>query len=57
MRRFLRDDTGATSIEYGLIAGMISMVIVVSLTLMGGNLQILYDAIAARLVAALSQVG
>jgi len=57
VRRFLRDDTGATSIEYGLIAGMISMVIVVSLTLMGGNLQILYDAIAARLVAALSQVG
>lgn len=57
MRRFLSDDTGATSIEYGLIAGMISMVIVVSLTLMGGNLQILYDAIAARLVAALSQVG
>lgn len=57
MKRFLWDDTGATSIEYGLIAGMISMVIVVSLTVMGGNLQILYDAIAARLVAALSQVG
>lgn len=57
MRRFLTNNSGATAIEYGLIAGMISLVIVVSLAVMGGSLQALYDSVAARLVAALSQVG
>lgn len=28
LRRFLRDESGATAIEYGLIAGMISCVLI-----------------------------
>jgi len=33
MIRFLRDERGATAIEYGLIAGLIFLVIVSSVTL------------------------
>ncbi len=34
-RRFLYDTSGATAIEYGLIAGLISVVIVTALTTIG----------------------
>ncbi len=33
--RFLRDQSGATAIEYGLIAGLIAVGIILSLTLFG----------------------
>ncbi|MFN0218528.1 MAG: Flp family type IVb pilin [Hyphomicrobium sp.] len=38
-RSFLRNDSGATAIEYALIAGTISIVIVGGLTQIRGNLQ------------------
>ena len=36
--RFWRDDSGATAVEYGLIPGLISLVIVASLTTIGTRL-------------------
>ena len=36
--RFLRDDTGATAIEYGLIAAGISVAIIATVTSLGGKL-------------------
>ncbi len=36
--RFLRDQRGTTAIEYGLIACLISIVIVASVRQLGGNL-------------------
>jgi len=47
--RFLRDEEGATAIEYGLIAGLISVVVLVSLTNIGTNLKGIFDAIATKL--------
>ena len=38
IRRFLRDESGATAIEYGLIAALISVVIIATLTLLGDTL-------------------
>lgn len=41
MKKFmslLRDEEGATAIEYGLIAGLIAVVIIAAVTLIGGNL-------------------
>ena len=38
LRSFLRDESGATAIEYGLIAGLISIVIVTVLTNIGTKL-------------------
>jgi pilus assembly protein Flp/PilA len=36
--RFLADESGATAIEYGLIAGMIALVIIAALTTLGTRL-------------------
>jgi pilus assembly protein Flp/PilA len=37
-RAFLRDDSGATAIEYGLIAALIAVAIIAAATTVGGNL-------------------
>lgn len=36
--RLLKDESGATAIEYGLIAALISVAAIVALTTLGGNL-------------------
>jgi pilus assembly protein Flp/PilA len=36
--RFLNDQSGATAIEYGLIAGLIAVVIITSVTAIGTKL-------------------
>ncbi len=36
--RFAKDQSGATAIEYGLIAGLISVVILGALTAIGGKI-------------------
>lgn len=36
--RFLKDQSGATAIEYGLIAGLIAVVIITSVTAIGTKL-------------------
>jgi pilus assembly protein Flp/PilA len=43
---YLRHDSGATSIEYALIAGCIAMAVVTTLTTMGGEIFSLYTSIA-----------
>lgn len=52
IERFLKDESGATAIEYGLIAGLISVVIAASVTTIGGDLKTIFAAIAAKLTAA-----
>ena len=44
--RFLRDDSAATAIEYGLIAGGIAVVIVAMVRLVGTNLKPTFSAVA-----------
>ena len=51
--RFLKDESGVTAIEYGLIAGLVSVLIIAALQLLGGNLVAVFDAIATALGAAL----
>ena len=38
LRKFLRDENGATAIEYGLIAACISVAIIVAIQSVGTNL-------------------
>jgi pilus assembly protein Flp/PilA len=42
---FLRDEEGATAIEYGLIAGLIAIAIIAGATLTGTNLAALFNKI------------
>ncbi len=49
LTRFLHDQSGATAIEYGLIAGMIAMVIVTALTTLGSSLNTRFTNVGASL--------
>jgi pilus assembly protein Flp/PilA len=41
-KEFLKDESGATAIEYGLIAALIAVAIVAALTTLGGGLNTLF---------------
>ena len=47
--RFAQDESGATAIEYGLIAALISVALIAAATTLGGNLGTLFNNIAGRL--------
>jgi pilus assembly protein Flp/PilA len=47
--RFAKDESGATAIEYGLIAGLIAVVIITAVTLIGTNLTTKFNTIANAL--------
>jgi pilus assembly protein Flp/PilA len=47
--RFLRDDSGATAIEYGLIAAGISVAIITVVGLIGDTLNVKFTAINTAL--------
>lgn len=49
LRTFFKSDKGATAIEYGLIAALVSVVIIVALTTVGGNLSAVFQSIATAL--------
>ncbi len=44
--RFFKDDSGATSIEYSLIAALIGVVIITAVTQLGSNLSNKFNNIA-----------
>ena len=41
----LRDEKGATAIEYGLIAGLIAVVIIAAVTLLGADISAVFTSI------------
>jgi pilus assembly protein Flp/PilA len=44
-----RKDRGATAVEYGLLVGLIAVVIIVAVTALGGKLTALFNSIVAAL--------
>ena len=44
--KFLRDDKGASAVEYGLLVALIAAVIVGAVTLLGGNLKATFEYVA-----------
>ena len=54
LRRFWNDENGATAIEYGLIAGLISVVIITAVTLVGSSLKSVFYYIGSTLDGALN---
>ncbi len=49
LKKFVRDDEGVTAIEYGLIASLIAVAIIIAVTLVGTNLNAVFNAVAAAL--------
>jgi pilus assembly protein Flp/PilA len=49
IRYLLRDESGATAIEYGLIAALISVAIISAVTAVGGNLTSTFNSVASAL--------
>jgi pilus assembly protein Flp/PilA len=49
IRRFAGDESGATAIEYGLIAALIAVGIIAAATTLGGSLSGLFNKIATKL--------
>ena len=49
IRRFAGDESGATAIEYGLIAALIAVGIIAAATTLGGSLSSLFNKIATKL--------
>ena len=49
IRRFAKDESGATAIEYGLIAALISVVIIGVLSTIGTNLSSKFQQIGDQL--------
>jgi pilus assembly protein Flp/PilA len=47
--RFIRDESGATAIEYGLIAALIAVVIIAAATTVGSNLSATFTNVATKL--------
>jgi pilus assembly protein Flp/PilA len=50
--RFLVDESGATAIEYGLIAALIAVGIIAAATTLGGSLSAIFGRISTKLNAA-----
>jgi pilus assembly protein Flp/PilA len=53
IKRFADDESGATAIEYGLIAGLISIVVIATLGPVGEALTDVFGAISGALEGAL----
>jgi pilus assembly protein Flp/PilA len=49
LARFLSDEEGATAIEYGLIAALIAVVLIASLTAVGNSLSTKFQAVSTAI--------
>ena len=50
----INDQSGATAIEYGLIAALVSVAAITALTALGGSLDVMFTTVSAALTAAVS---
>ena len=46
---FINDEEGASAVEYGLLVGLIAVVIIVAVTALGNKLNVLFTGITAAL--------
>ena len=49
IKRMCRDRRGATAIEYGLIAAGIAIAIITAVSLMGSNLNVMFNKVATSI--------
>ncbi|MGO8737362.1 Flp family type IVb pilin [Rhodoblastus sp.] len=49
VNRFMQDQSGATAIEYGLLAALIALAIIASVANLGSNLSNLFNQVSTNL--------
>ena len=52
LKKIRKDESGATAIEYGLIAALVSVAAIGALTAMGGSLNSMFTTVSNALSAA-----
>jgi pilus assembly protein Flp/PilA len=50
--RFAKDEDGATAIEYGLIAALVSVAAIGALTAMGNSLSTMFNSVSSAMSSA-----
>jgi pilus assembly protein Flp/PilA len=49
IKNFIKEEDGVTAIEYALIASLIAGVIIAAVTLLGGNISAMFNALAGKI--------
>lgn len=49
LKKFIQDESGATAIEYGLIAALVSIAAIVAMGAMGNELGEMFNTVASEL--------
>ena len=52
LKKFFRDEEGATAVEYALMAALIAMVVIASVTIIGTTLSTKFESMATELASA-----
>jgi len=52
IKAFFYDESGATMIEYGLVAALVSVAAIIALQLLGSQLQIIFNTVSSYLATA-----
>ena len=52
IREFCRDDSGATALEYGLIAALVSVAAIAALVQLGGSLSGIFTTVSTQMNSA-----
>ncbi|QEX15402.1 hypothetical protein FRZ44_06850 [Hypericibacter terrae] len=52
IQNFIHDESGATAIEYGLIAALVSVAAIVALQTLGGSLSSIFSVVSSNLASA-----
>lgn len=54
LNSFVEDQSGATAIEYGLIAALVSVAAITTMTALGSSLDVMFTTVSAALTAAVT---
>jgi pilus assembly protein Flp/PilA len=57
IKALLKDESGATAIEYGLIAALVSVAAISALTAMGSSLRTMFNTVSGELETAVQNAG
>ncbi len=52
IKAFLTDESGATLIEYGLVAALVSIAAIIALQMLGSALQVIFNTVSSYLSGA-----